>query len=129
MIPEDLRELYEAAKGVQGTGLPIPWAADRAVELIERIAKSGMERDKQWLDAFVEIDTHIAFVGDPRHYVRAVWEPVKHRLTEESQLNVRLRRQLESVREMLLVVKRENDLRGFLAPSFAKEIDRQVGSA
>jgi hypothetical protein len=38
-IPDDLKELYEAAKGVEGTGLPIPWAADRAIELIERIAR------------------------------------------------------------------------------------------
>jgi hypothetical protein len=37
-IPEELRELYDAAKGVENIGLPIPWAADRAVELIECIA-------------------------------------------------------------------------------------------
>jgi translation elongation factor EF-1beta len=34
-IPANLRELYDAAKGVEGSGLPIPYAADRVIELIE----------------------------------------------------------------------------------------------
>ena len=89
-IDDDLQELYEASKGVRGTGLPIPWAADRVIELIERLARVRAERDMQWLDAFVDIDTHIAFAGDPRQYVRAVWEPVKRRLEDESRLNVEL---------------------------------------
>ena len=43
VIPEDLKELYDAAKGVEGIGLPIPWAADRAIELIDRIARLVQE--------------------------------------------------------------------------------------
>jgi len=45
VIRKNLRELYEAAKGVQGTGLPIPWAADRAIELIEDITRCEAKRD------------------------------------------------------------------------------------
>lgn len=39
-IPQDLRELYDAALPLVGTALWVPNACDRTVELIERIARA-----------------------------------------------------------------------------------------
>lgn len=96
-IDDDLQELYEASKGVRGTGLPIPWAADRVIELIERLSRRRMERDMEWLDAFVAIDTTVAFAGNPHQYVQAVFEPCLRRANDEAALNVQLRTEIEKL--------------------------------
>ena len=95
---EAIQELYDAAKGVQGTGMPIPYAADRVIELIDYLANIKRQRDMQWLDAFVQIDTTIAFVGDPHQYVQAVFEPCLRRAKEEAALNVQLRKEIEKLK-------------------------------
>lgn len=52
-VPDYLRELYDAAKGVEGTGLWIPHAADRAIELIDRIAR--LESDLRTIKSAVRL--------------------------------------------------------------------------
>jgi len=55
------------------------------------------KRDFEWIAAFQDIDTQIAFTGNPKRYVDAVLAPVFSRLRAESKLAVKLRNRCEEL--------------------------------
>lgn len=68
--------------------------SDSSVEIQRAVA----QRDNEWIEAMLFIDSQIAFTGDPKRYVQAVFAPLMGRADREAALAVKLRNLCEELK-------------------------------